>query len=68
MTTCLCEYVSVGHKAHRTVYVLNGENQPFQFFIKETSRYSEAFLDSLQLEPLEGVVPPKDRCVPQLHR
>eukprot|EP00063_Salmo_salar_P029727 XP_014004562.1 PREDICTED: hydrocephalus-inducing protein homolog isoform X1 [Salmo salar] len=51
----------VGHKAHRTVYVLNGENQPFQFFIKETSRYSEAFLDSLQLEPLEGVVPPKDR-------
>ncbi|KAM9572487.1 hydrocephalus-inducing protein-like isoform 2-T5 [Salvelinus alpinus] len=30
------------------------------------SCHSEAFLDSLQLEPMEGVVPPKDRRVTQL--
>lgn len=30
------------------------------------SCHSEAFLDSLQLQPMEGVVSPKDRCVTQL--
>lgn len=48
------------------MYLVNRENQPFQFIIEELSCHSEAFLDSLQLEPMEGVVPPEDRCVTQL--
>ncbi|XP_035381538.1 hydrocephalus-inducing protein homolog [Electrophorus electricus] len=51
----------IGHKMHKTVYVVNGEDQPFHFTIEQFSRYSEAFRDSLLLEPMAGTVPPRDK-------
>ncbi|KAI1889973.1 hypothetical protein AGOR_G00168420 [Albula goreensis] len=51
----------VGREINETVYIVNGEDLPFQFTMRENSRYSEAFLDSLVLEPLQGTVLPRDR-------
>ncbi|XP_062860193.1 hydrocephalus-inducing protein homolog [Trichomycterus rosablanca] len=51
----------VGHELCKTVYVVNAEDQPFHFTIKERSCHSETFRDSLKVEPMEGTVPPKDK-------
>ncbi|KAJ8339705.1 hypothetical protein SKAU_G00343380, partial [Synaphobranchus kaupii] len=51
----------IGREVRETVYMVNGEDTPFQFSIRENSRHSEAFRDSLLLEPLKGTVPPRDR-------
>ncbi|XP_035275425.1 hydrocephalus-inducing protein homolog [Anguilla anguilla] len=51
----------VGREVCETVYVVNREDVPFHFSIRENSRHSEAFRDSLLLEPLKGTVPPRDR-------
>ncbi|KAL0967856.1 hypothetical protein UPYG_G00258420, partial [Umbra pygmaea] len=54
-------HLLVGRNTRQTVYLVNAENQPFQFFIEESTCHLDAFLDLIQLEPMEGVVPPKDR-------
>ncbi|KAG7468631.1 hypothetical protein MATL_G00145140 [Megalops atlanticus] len=51
----------VGREVRETVYMVNAENTPFHFAIRENSRHSEAFRDSLLLEPMKGSVPPRDR-------
>ncbi|KAL6479129.1 hypothetical protein MHYP_G00125620 [Metynnis hypsauchen] len=51
----------IGHETRKTVYVVNGEDRPFSFSIEEASRHSEAFRDSLLLEPMQGTIPPKDK-------
>ncbi|KAJ8406633.1 hypothetical protein AAFF_G00302070 [Aldrovandia affinis] len=51
----------VGREIQETVYMVNGEDVPFDFSIRENSRHSEAFHDSLLLEPLKGTVLPRDR-------
>ncbi|XP_051512768.1 hydrocephalus-inducing protein homolog [Myxocyprinus asiaticus] len=51
----------VGFEAHQTVFVVNGEDQPFHFTIQKTSCHSEGYQDSLVLEPMEGTVPPKNK-------
>ncbi|KAJ8247379.1 hypothetical protein GJAV_G00245710 [Gymnothorax javanicus] len=51
----------VGREVRETVYLVNGEDTPFQFAVRENSRHSEAFRDALLLEPMRGTVPPRDR-------
>ncbi|XP_030621187.1 hydrocephalus-inducing protein homolog [Chanos chanos] len=51
----------VGQEVHQTVYIVNAEEKPFQFTVQESSCHSEAFQNSLLLEPLQGSVPPKDK-------
>ncbi|MGH0129444.1 UNVERIFIED_CONTAM: hypothetical protein FKN15_002207 [Acipenser sinensis] len=51
----------IGLDAHETVYIVNSEETAFNFSFRETSRHSEGFQDSLTLQPMEGVVPPKSR-------
>lgn len=52
-----------GFEAHQTVFVVNREDQPFHFMVQESSCHSEGYQDSLVLEPMEGIVPPKDKYV-----
>ncbi|XP_067276661.1 hydrocephalus-inducing protein homolog isoform X2 [Pseudorasbora parva] len=51
----------LGFEAHQTVFVVNGEDQPFHFMVQESSCHSEGYLDSLVVDPMEGTVPPKDK-------
>ncbi|XP_060779913.1 hydrocephalus-inducing protein homolog [Neoarius graeffei] len=51
----------IGHEAHKTVHVVNREDQPFHFAIEEASQHSKSFRDSLILKPLQGTVPPRDK-------
>ncbi|CAM4582676.1 unnamed protein product [Leuciscus chuanchicus] len=44
----------LGFEAHQTVFVVNGDYQPFHF------------MDILVVEPMEGTVPPKDKYEPTL--
>ncbi|XP_076848184.1 hydrocephalus-inducing protein homolog isoform X3 [Brachyhypopomus gauderio] len=53
--------VLIGHKIHKTVHVVNGEDQAFRFTVEEASRHAEAFRESLLLEPMVGTVPPRDK-------
>ncbi|KAI5098228.1 hydrocephalus-inducing protein-like, partial [Silurus meridionalis] len=53
--------ILIGCEAHKTVYVVNGEDQPFHFAIEEVSRHSESFRGSLKLKPMQGTIPPKDK-------
>ncbi|MCJ8733357.1 hypothetical protein PDJAM_G00222410, partial [Pangasius djambal] len=53
--------VLIGHEAHKTVYVVNGEDQPFHFAIEEVSRHSKSVRDSLILKPMQGTIPPRDK-------
>ncbi|KTG35348.1 hypothetical protein cypCar_00023228 [Cyprinus carpio] len=59
--TRVIEFTSVGFEAHQTVFVVNREDQPFHFMVQESSCHSEGYQDSLVLEPMEGIVPPKDK-------
>lgn len=52
-----------GFEVHQTVFVVNGEDQPFQFMVQESSCHSEGYQDILVVEPMEGTVPPKDKYV-----
>ncbi|CAM4581517.1 unnamed protein product [Leuciscus chuanchicus] len=51
----------LGFEAHQTVFVVNGDDQPFHFMVQESSCHSEGYQDSLVVEPMEGTVPPKDK-------
>ncbi|XP_051727085.1 hydrocephalus-inducing protein homolog [Ctenopharyngodon idella] len=51
----------LGFEAHQTVFVVNGEDQPFHFMVQESSCHSEGYQDSLVVEPMEGTIPPKDK-------
>lgn len=51
----------VGHEAHKTVNVVNKEDQPFHFAIEEVSQHSKSFRDSLILKPMQGTVLPRDK-------
>lgn len=51
----------VGREAHKIVYVVNGEDQPFQFAIEEATRHSKSLRDSLRLKPMQGTIPPRDK-------
>ncbi|MGH0168092.1 UNVERIFIED_CONTAM: hypothetical protein FKN15_053854 [Acipenser sinensis] len=46
---------------YRSLLIVNSEETAFNFSFRETFRHSEGFLDSLTLQPMEGVVPPKSR-------
>lgn len=52
-----------GFEAHQTIFLVNGEDQPFHFMVQESSCHSEGYQDSLVVEPMEGTVPPKDKYV-----
>ncbi|XP_029109509.1 hydrocephalus-inducing protein homolog isoform X1 [Scleropages formosus] len=51
----------VGRRIQEMVYIVNGEDIPYRFSIRETSRHAEAFLDSLELDTLVGTVRPHER-------
>ncbi|MFT7810485.1 hydrocephalus-inducing protein homolog isoform X1 [Arapaima gigas] len=51
----------LGREVQEMVYIVNGEDVPYNFSVRETSRYTEAFLDSLQLDTLVGTVRPHDK-------
>nr|XP_014334844.1 PREDICTED: hydrocephalus-inducing protein homolog [Bos mutus] len=52
---------SSGREARETVKIINKEEQEFHFAFQDTSRYSEAFSNSLVVCPMEGWVPPLSR-------
>ncbi|KAI4571668.1 hypothetical protein MJG53_013774 [Ovis ammon polii x Ovis aries] len=51
----------MGREARETVKIINKEEQEFHFAFQDTSRYSEAFSNSLVVCPMEGWVPPLSR-------
>ncbi|XP_047678536.1 hydrocephalus-inducing protein-like isoform X5 [Tachysurus fulvidraco] len=51
----------IGREVHKTVYLVNREDQPFYFAIDEVSRHTKSFRDSLRLKPMQGTVPPRDK-------
>ncbi|KAF5907639.1 hydrocephalus-inducing protein, partial [Clarias magur] len=51
----------IGREAKKVVYVVNKEDQPFQFAIEEVSRHSKTSRDSLILMPMQGTVLPRDK-------
>ncbi|XP_049339422.1 hydrocephalus-inducing protein homolog isoform X2 [Astyanax mexicanus] len=51
----------IGQETRRTVYMVNGEDQPFSFSILDVSCRSEPLGDSLLLETMEGTVSPRDK-------
>nr|XP_055030475.1 hydrocephalus-inducing protein homolog [Misgurnus anguillicaudatus] len=51
----------VGFEAHHTVFLVNGEDQPFHFTVQKNSCLTEGFQNQLLLEPMEGTVPPKNK-------
>ncbi|KAG2469946.1 HYDIN protein, partial [Polypterus senegalus] len=47
----------IGLEARETVYLVNNEDVDFAFSFQENSRYSEGFVESLDVNPMEGSVP-----------
>nr|XP_042717290.1 hydrocephalus-inducing protein homolog isoform X2 [Chrysemys picta bellii] len=48
----------VGHEAHKTVHMINNENETFSFAFRDCSRYSEGHINYLTVQPMEGCIPP----------
>ncbi|CAM5150043.1 unnamed protein product [Eretmochelys imbricata] len=51
----------VGHEAHKTVHMINNENETFSFAFRDCSRYSEGYINYLTVQPMEGCIPPLSR-------
>ena len=51
----------IGHEAVETVYMVNHENQPFNFNFEESSFFSPGYKDRLRVYPSSGVIPPESR-------
>nr|XP_033799169.1 hydrocephalus-inducing protein homolog isoform X3 [Geotrypetes seraphini] len=51
----------VGREAQAVVYLVNNEEQAFTFSFRENSRFSEGFLCSLVVKPMEGDILPRSR-------
>ncbi|XP_073785286.1 hydrocephalus-inducing protein homolog isoform X1 [Danio rerio] len=51
----------LGCETHRTVFVVNREDQPFHFTVQKSSCHSEGYQDKLVLDPMEGTIPANDR-------
>ncbi|XP_059569698.1 hydrocephalus-inducing protein homolog [Alligator mississippiensis] len=48
----------VGHEAHKTIQLINNENETFSFAFRDSSRYSEGYINFLTVQPMEGSVLP----------
>ncbi|XP_009866111.1 PREDICTED: hydrocephalus-inducing protein homolog, partial [Apaloderma vittatum] len=48
----------IGHKARRTVYMINSEKEAFTFAFRENSLYPEGCNASVRVEPLKGSIAP----------
>uniref|UniRef100_A0A8C3T1C3 HYDIN axonemal central pair apparatus protein n=1 Tax=Chelydra serpentina TaxID=8475 RepID=A0A8C3T1C3_CHESE len=51
----------VGHESHKTVHMINNENETFSFAFRDCSRYSEGYINYLTVQPMEGCIPPLSR-------
>ncbi|XP_074864560.1 hydrocephalus-inducing protein homolog isoform X2 [Carettochelys insculpta] len=51
----------VGHEAHKTVHIINNENETFRFAFRDCSRYSEGYVNHLTVQPMDGCIPPLSR-------
>uniref|UniRef100_A0A7M4E0K8 HYDIN axonemal central pair apparatus protein n=1 Tax=Crocodylus porosus TaxID=8502 RepID=A0A7M4E0K8_CROPO len=48
----------VGHEARKTIQLINNENETFSFAFRDSSRYSEGYINFLTVQPMEGCVLP----------
>uniref|UniRef100_UPI003AADF4DB hydrocephalus-inducing protein homolog n=1 Tax=Centroberyx gerrardi TaxID=166262 RepID=UPI003AADF4DB len=51
----------VGRRVEQTVYLVNGEEEPFHFSVLQSSLHSEDQQHSLAVQPMTGTVAPEDR-------
>ncbi|XP_021570831.1 hydrocephalus-inducing protein homolog, partial [Carlito syrichta] len=51
----------IGREARETVQIINKEEQGFDFTFQDNSRYSQGFLNNLDICPMEGWIPPLSR-------
>lgn len=59
MYVCAC----TGRRVEQTVDLVNGEEQPFHFFVMQSSLHSDDQQSTLILQPMTGTVAPKDRLI-----
>jgi len=57
LTVC----ANTGHEASSTVYLINGENEPLNFSIVDSSCQAAGYTVRVVVEPMQGVVPPKSK-------
>nr|XP_056718300.1 hydrocephalus-inducing protein homolog [Euleptes europaea] len=53
--------VLIGHEARDSINIINNENETFNFAVRESSRFSEGRINYLQVQPMEGSIPPCSR-------
>jgi len=51
----------IGHEACETVYLVNNEDQPFNFAFEDSSFFSAGHKDRLKVLPATGSVPPMSK-------
>ncbi|XP_052229341.1 hydrocephalus-inducing protein homolog isoform X3 [Dreissena polymorpha] len=49
----------IGHQADETVYLINNEDQPFNFYFDDDSRHSAGYSAELSVFPMAGQIAPK---------
>lgn len=65
MYVCVC--VRTGQRAEKVMDLVNGEEQPFGFFIVQSSLLCDDQQSSLTVHPMTGTLAPKDRSVTLAH-
>uniref|UniRef100_G3VZI4 HYDIN axonemal central pair apparatus protein n=1 Tax=Sarcophilus harrisii TaxID=9305 RepID=G3VZI4_SARHA len=51
----------MGHEARATVFMINNEEQEFNFAFEDSSCFSEGYVNNLVVKPMEGVIPGMSR-------
>ncbi|XP_054856814.1 hydrocephalus-inducing protein homolog [Eublepharis macularius] len=51
----------IGHEARDSINIINSENETFGFAFRDSSCFSEGRINCLQVQPMEGLIPPCSR-------
>ncbi|KAM8946018.1 LOW QUALITY PROTEIN: hydrocephalus-inducing protein homolog [Pelodytes ibericus] len=51
----------LGHEAQEKLYLINNEDQSFNFSMRESSCYTQGYSQSLAVTPMAGVISPRSR-------
>ncbi|XP_007442069.2 hydrocephalus-inducing protein homolog, partial [Python bivittatus] len=51
----------IGHEVRESIDIVNDENEPYSFSFRDCSRFSEGRINCLNLQPMEGLIPPHSR-------
>uniref|UniRef100_A0A8D0GGN3 HYDIN protein n=1 Tax=Sphenodon punctatus TaxID=8508 RepID=A0A8D0GGN3_SPHPU len=56
-----CNLLLAGHEAHDTIHMINNEDETFSFAFRDSSCYTEGYINYLKVQPMEGSILPQSR-------